>query len=198
MILHYVNCGFAGRGDWDTLYLDTLEQWTLDQDNICPPHNLSSLEIHLQLCEGGKDALTTPFQLKFLQVALRAVSGAFGHLRTQDSGKISILVSYQNPPTGSPGFDRPLTKEEISNLTTNFRNRMLYPTASKDTRTTDAIASEVLRSEKAVERLENLNDSLEIIHDSLKVRQTMRRRLSIEINNDINWQNGEGRGDLEQ
>ena len=48
-ILHYVNCGLAGSNDWDSLYLDTLEQWTLRQEDICPPTSLSSLEIHLQL-----------------------------------------------------------------------------------------------------------------------------------------------------
>ena len=217
-ILHYVDCALAGSNDWDSLYLDTLEQWTLRQDEICPPNNLSGLEIHLQLFKSNYiTPTTTQFQLNLLQVVLRAFSRAFGELCTQDVDQTSINISYHKAATAELGFDKHLTKDERSNLTASFRDRMSYPTRSGDTITTDAMASELLRSEKAVDRLgqdaAELSEKAAVykqkeeecryksnveIHKSIELSRTFRRRLSIEIKEEMNWQNAGGRGGVER
>ena len=216
-ILHCVNCGLEGSNEWDSLYLDTLEQWTLRQDDIRLPTNLSSLELHLQLFRSRYiTPITTQFQANVLQVALRAFSGAFRELCTQDVNQTSIYISYSKPSTARLGFDGRLNKDEVSKLTATFRDRMSYPTRSEDTLTTDAMASELLRSEKAVDRLEQdaadhseqaaiykkkaeecRHKSNVEIRKSIELRGTFCGRLSIEIENETKWQNAGGRGDVE-
>lgn len=216
-ILHYVDCALAGSHDWDSLYLDTLEQWTLGQDKNCPPNNLSSLEIHLQLFKSNYiTPTTTKFQMNLLQVVLRAFSRALGELCTQDVDRTSINISYHKPSSAELGFDKQLTKDETSNLTASFRDRISHPTRSGDTLTTDAMASKLLTSERTVDRLEQdavdhsekaaiykqkaeecrYESDIEM-QKSIDLRGTFRRRLSIEIKNEANWQNGGGRGDIE-
>ncbi|MDI1491867.1 MAG: hypothetical protein OHK93_003078 [Ramalina farinacea] len=214
-ILHCVNCGPAGSNDWDSLYLDTLEQWTLRQDNICPPASLSSLEIHLQLYKNSYlTPTTTRFELKVLQVVLIAFPGALGKLCPQDVDQTSLTISYHRSSTTRLGFgDEQLTKDEISKLTTTFRDHMSCPTRSGDTLNTDAMASEILRSEKTVDRLgqdaadlsekaavrkqkaEEYNIEIQKLTES---KATLRRRLSIEIKDEADWQNGGGRRHIEQ
>ena len=213
-ILHYVNCGLAGNNYWDSLYLDTLEQWTLRQNTICAPTSLSSLEIHLQLYKGNYIIpTTTRFELSVLQVALRAFAGALGEICPQDVDQTSLHISYHKPSDARIGFDERLTEDEISELTATLRDHMSYPTRSGDTLTTDAMANEILRSEKVVDKLrldaDYLSENAAVYKQKAEVysietqkltelKATLSRRLSIEIKDEADWQREGGQGDIEQ
>lgn len=195
------HCYPSPEGDWDMLYLETQEEWTVwrGKDAIeFPLCNLASFDIHLRLWGRVRAANSTRSQQKTILTVLRVLE-QLGSRTLQD---VSLTISNDIIPIDYAFGNRP-TQQHMSDLITNFRKRLtsgaerdstLIERLAGDIRKSDALADEFratmiacrkkgdVFNEKATECREKAE---EYVEKSTELMKHLREQLSIEIEDEL-------------
>ena len=188
-------------GDWDMLYLDTQDLWTVWQGRDVmelPLCNLANFDVHLQLWGGERAVNSTRSQLRTIHTVLRVLE-KLGSRTLQD---VSVTISYEIN-LGEYAFRNRLTQQQISDVSTNFRKRLISGTErdstsinrlAGDIRKSEALADEFRRTMIACRKKGDVFDEKanecrtkanEIAEKSSELRDQLREQLSIEIDDEI-------------
>ncbi|MDI1491868.1 MAG: hypothetical protein OHK93_003079 [Ramalina farinacea] len=190
-------CPFP-TGDWDMLYLDTQELWTVWRGKDAmelPLCNLASFDIHLELWAGHGAANSTRSQLRTIHTVLRVLE-KLGSRTLQD---VSVTISYETN-LGEYAFRNRLTQQQISDVSTNFQKRLksgtergstLIDRLARDIRKSEALVDEFRGTMKACRKKgdvfdEKANECRKKAEEkSKKLTDRLRKQLSIEIQNEL-------------